>query len=364
MKAACRRDQAGHARHRGGRRAAQFYSQCQGSEQGIYLCASAPLGTPMKFSQRHYQNRTIREGDYVALLVEDSGPGGMFTELGRTAVVGKVPQQMKDELAFTIEARRITLDLLKPGTPCKEVWDTYNAFMRENGRPEEARLYCHGQGYDLVERPLVRHDEPCVDREGHEHRRPPDLRAQQDAVVAVRQLPDRLQRPGRPAAPVPRGGGRGRVSGSMRANVLVFVTIPPQGHYYRKALQEKDPELTVQVAFRLEDAVAAIPEADIFMGFGANLSRDFFQHSPRLKWVHALGTGVDGITDSPWLAKDVLVTATRGIHGVPMSEAALMMMLGLARDFRRTLAQQQQRSGSGSFPSSCSARPSASSASG
>jgi Xaa-Pro aminopeptidase len=140
--------------------AAQHYSQCHGSENGIYLCASAPLGTPMKFSQRHYQNRTIREGDYVALLVEDSGPGGMFTELGRTAVVGKVPQQMKDELAFTIEARRITLDLLKPGTPCKEIWDTYNEFMRRNGRPEEARLYCHGQGYDLVERPLIRHDEP------------------------------------------------------------------------------------------------------------------------------------------------------------------------------------------------------------
>jgi Xaa-Pro aminopeptidase len=140
--------------------AAQYYSQCHGSENGIYLCASAPLGTPMKFSQRHYQNRTIREGDYVALLVEDSGPGGMFTELGRTAVVGKVPQQMKDELAFTIEARRITLDLLKPGTPCKEIWDTYNEFMRKNGRPEEARLYCHGQGYDLVERPLIRHDEP------------------------------------------------------------------------------------------------------------------------------------------------------------------------------------------------------------
>jgi phosphoglycerate dehydrogenase-like enzyme len=136
----------------------------------------------------------------------------------------------------------------------------------------------------------------------------------------------------------------------MRANVLVFVTIPPQGPYYRKALQEKDPELTVQVALGLEDAIAAIPDADIFMGFGANLSRDFFQHSARLKWVHALGTGVDGITDSPWLARDVVVTATRGIHGVPMSEAALMMMLGLARDFRRTLAQQEQRKWERFFP--------------
>jgi Xaa-Pro aminopeptidase len=141
---------------------ARHYSQRHGSENGIYLCASAPLGTPTHIAQHHFQNRVIREGDYVMLLVEDSGPGGMYTELGRTAVVGKVPQAMQDEFAFTLEARRFTLDLLQPGTPCKAIWDQYNAFMRRNGRPAEARLYCHGQGYDLVERPLVRHDEPMT----------------------------------------------------------------------------------------------------------------------------------------------------------------------------------------------------------
>jgi Xaa-Pro aminopeptidase len=141
---------------------AQCHSQRHGSENGIYLCSSAPLGTPTHIAQRHLQNRVIREGDYVMLLVEDSGPGGMYTELGRTAAVGKVPQEMKDEFAFTLEARRFTLNLLKPGTPCKTIWEEYNAFMRRNGRPEEARLYCHGQGYDLVERPLIRHDEPMT----------------------------------------------------------------------------------------------------------------------------------------------------------------------------------------------------------
>jgi len=140
--------------------AAQYYSQVHGSENGIYLCASMPLGKPSKFGQRHMQNRVIQKGDQIALLVEDSGPGGMYTELGRSCVVGKVPQQMKDELAFCMESRKVTLDLLKPGTSCKDVWEAFNEFMRKNGRPEEARLYCHGQGYDLVERPLVRHDEP------------------------------------------------------------------------------------------------------------------------------------------------------------------------------------------------------------
>jgi Xaa-Pro aminopeptidase len=139
---------------------AQAYSVARGSEGGIYLCASMPLGKPSKFNNRHMQNRVIQEGDQIALLVEDSGPGSMFTELGRSCVVGKVPQQMKDELDFCKESRKVTLDMLKPGTPCKEIWDAFNAFMKKNGRPGEARLYCHGQGYDLVERPLVRNDEP------------------------------------------------------------------------------------------------------------------------------------------------------------------------------------------------------------
>ena len=141
---------------------ATHYSQRHGSEQGIYLCASSPIGQPARINMRHVQDRVIQKGDQIALLVEDNGPGGFYTELGRTCVVGRAPQQMKDELAFVQEARKVTLDLLKPGTPCRDIWDAFNAFMRRNGRPEEARLYCHGQGYDLVERPLVRADEPMT----------------------------------------------------------------------------------------------------------------------------------------------------------------------------------------------------------
>ena len=140
---------------------AQQYSVSHGSENGIYLCASMPLGKPSKFANKHLQNRVIQKGDQIALLVEDNGPGGMYTELGRSCVVdAKVPQAMKDELEFCKESRSVTLDLLKPGASCKDIWDAFNDFMRKNERPPEARLYCHGQGYDLVERPLIRHDEP------------------------------------------------------------------------------------------------------------------------------------------------------------------------------------------------------------
>lgn len=130
-----------------------------GSEAGVVLCGSGPLGEPAPIGPRHLQNRILRDGDLFALLIEVDGPGGMYTELGRTCTLGPVPAEVAEEFQFTLAAQRFTLDLLRPGASCRDVWEAYNAFMREHGRPEERRLHCHGQGYDLVERPFVRFDE-------------------------------------------------------------------------------------------------------------------------------------------------------------------------------------------------------------
>ena len=133
-----------------------------GSEQGLFLCASAPVGVSAMYGNRHLQNRVIQPGDQYTLLVENNGAGGFYTELGRTCVLGMASQEMKDEFAFVLEAQKFMLGLLKPGASCKELFESYNAFMRENGRPEEKRLHCHGQGYDMVERPLIRFDETML----------------------------------------------------------------------------------------------------------------------------------------------------------------------------------------------------------
>ncbi len=130
-----------------------------GSEQGVYLCQSWQIGSPTAIGPRHNQDRVIQEGDSFNMLVENNGAGGYFTEIGRTIVLGAATQEQHDELSFTLEAQRFTLDLMQPGTPCAEIWDKYNAFMVENDRDPESRLYCHGQGYEMVERPLIRKDE-------------------------------------------------------------------------------------------------------------------------------------------------------------------------------------------------------------
>jgi Xaa-Pro aminopeptidase len=141
---------------------AEHYVLAHGGEQGLFLCCSHAPGEPTYWGNRHLQNRTLRPGDMFTLLIESNGPGGFYTEISRTCVLGKATQDMKDEFDVLIETRQATLERLKPGTSSKSIWDAHNAFLRKVGRPEEARLYCHGQGYDLVERPLVRLDEPMA----------------------------------------------------------------------------------------------------------------------------------------------------------------------------------------------------------
>lgn len=130
-----------------------------GSEQGLFLSFSAPAGSPGQIVNRHQQARKLRAGDQFSLLVENNGPGGYYCELGRTAVLGRATDEMQQQQAFVVEAQDFCIQLLRDGARPAEMWEAYNAFMRSHGRPEEKRVHFHGQGYDMVERPLIRFDE-------------------------------------------------------------------------------------------------------------------------------------------------------------------------------------------------------------
>jgi Xaa-Pro aminopeptidase len=134
---------------------AQYEGQRRGSTQGLFLVGGGPVGTPAAVLPRHMQGYTLKPGDHFSILIENNGPGGFYTEIGRTCVFGKPSSRMREEFEFTLSAQRFTLNLLVPGAAPAEIIERYNDFMRANGRPAEDRLHCHSQGYDLVERPLA-----------------------------------------------------------------------------------------------------------------------------------------------------------------------------------------------------------------
>ena len=138
---------------------AQYVGQQLGSEQGIFLCSSAPAGQAASFRPRSMQGRTLKQGDVYSLLVENNGAGGYYTELSRMFVLGRASRELLDAHAAVLEAQRFALSLLKPGASCKDVFAQHNAYLRQHSLPEERRLSMHGMGYDMVERPLIRNDE-------------------------------------------------------------------------------------------------------------------------------------------------------------------------------------------------------------
>ena len=140
---------------------AQYSTVINGSERQLILCSSGPPGTAVPFDYRHFQNRVIREGDQVSILIETNGPGGFYTEIFRVFSVGAEPtQELRDAFTVAVGAQELAVSMLKPGSDPKDLWDANNDYLTKNGYDPNLRLYAHAQGYDLVERPLIRYNEP------------------------------------------------------------------------------------------------------------------------------------------------------------------------------------------------------------
>ncbi|HEY6834755.1 MAG TPA: D-2-hydroxyacid dehydrogenase [Pseudolabrys sp.] len=111
---------------------------------------------------------------------------------------------------------------------------------------------------------------------------------------------------------------------------------------YKAMLLERFPELTINVVGHHNDVGPYIADTDVLLCFSPPMADHVVRDAPKLKWIQALGTGVDNIVDLPSLGKDVLVTNIRGIHGAPVSEATIAFMLSLARDMPRSVHSQDR----------------------
>ncbi|MDX9861765.1 MAG: M24 family metallopeptidase [Rhodospirillales bacterium] len=140
--------------------AAQYCLELNGSEEQLIMVGSTPMGQPASMYKRHFMHRVIQKGDQFTVMLEANGPGGFYTELARNCVLGKASSEQQEAFAIAKEAQAETLKLLKPGAVPGDIVAAHNEFLRRHGYPEERRLFAHGQGYDLVERPSIREDEP------------------------------------------------------------------------------------------------------------------------------------------------------------------------------------------------------------
>jgi D-2-hydroxyacid dehydrogenase (NADP+) len=130
------------------------------------------------------------------------------------------------------------------------------------------------------------------------------------------------------------------------ARLLILLTLPPDvTEDYRQRYKRAFPALDIDVVASRDKLGPALAEADALLTFGQmmkNLKVELTE-AKKLKWVQALGTGLDGIVDQPALQPNVIVTSLHGVHGPPVSEAAISSMLALSRDLPGFVRAQDQR---------------------
>jgi len=136
-----------------------------GSEEQVILIGSAPKGESAPRRPEFLQNRTLQNGDHMAILIETNGEGGLWTEIARNICIGDPPKILLKAWEKIVVIQEELAKMYKPGVSAKELWDFQNKLLIEEGFPPETRLSCHSQGYDIVERPVIRPEEPMIIKE-------------------------------------------------------------------------------------------------------------------------------------------------------------------------------------------------------
>jgi D-2-hydroxyacid dehydrogenase (NADP+) len=110
---------------------------------------------------------------------------------------------------------------------------------------------------------------------------------------------------------------------------------------YRDRLHAEFPALSFELAHKAAEVTKDLTDVDIMIMFGIEIQDWMLKSAPRLQWVQSLATGVDHFLRCPSLKPEVLITSGRGIHGPPMREQVVYLMMGASRDVVRQAGDQK-----------------------
>jgi len=110
---------------------------------------------------------------------------------------------------------------------------------------------------------------------------------------------------------------------------------------YRDRLRAEFPSLEFTLAHNAAEASGDLSGIDMLICFGIAVEDSILKRATSLQWIQSLATGVDHFLRCPSLRPEVLITSGRGIHGVPMREEVLYLMMAVSRDAARAVEDKK-----------------------
>jgi phosphoglycerate dehydrogenase-like enzyme len=127
------------------------------------------------------------------------------------------------------------------------------------------------------------------------------------------------------------------------ASLNLLVIADPAASFL-KALSALPPDMNVVVSDDVDKLIQAAPDADaiLFAHGKADLLTKILPVAKRVRWIHCLWTGVEGILSSEVLQNPAVLTNGRGVFRWPLADWVMSVMLLFAFDLRRVIRQQEQ----------------------
>jgi phosphoglycerate dehydrogenase-like enzyme len=114
-----------------------------------------------------------------------------------------------------------------------------------------------------------------------------------------------------------------------------------EAEIYAARLRAECPDVVFHAATSEPEALALAGSAEVVIAMAHEVSAALVASMPHLRWIAALTTGTEHLATLN-LPANVIFTSGRGIHGPQMSELAFLYMLGLLRNTRGILDNQQR----------------------
>ncbi len=95
------------------------------------------------------------------------------------------------------------------------------------------------------------------------------------------------------------------------------------------------PDVEFQFCKDIEEAEAHLPQAEVLITYGEDLTEAHIEKASALKWIMVISAGLDRMPFEKIAEKGILITNAKGIHKTPMAEYAIGMLLQVSRQAKQ-----------------------------
>ena len=117
---------------------------------------------------------------------------------------------------------------------------------------------------------------------------------------------------------------------------LRALTLPEVTDAELAQIREAAPAADVVIARNDEEALEHLPDAEVILGL---VERRTFAEARKLRWVHAVVSGIDVMLFPELVVSDVLVTGEKALVGEHLADHAFALLLALTRQLKRAILE-------------------------